>query len=63
VSKSTITLLNKQIESANANIKAIEIQIASEPPDTTDQLLMLREAQNKYRSVIDSLKAAIDCCE
>lgn len=63
MSKSTITLLNKQIESANANIKAIEIQIASEPPDTTDQLLMLREAQNKYRSVIDSLKAAIDCCE
>jgi hypothetical protein len=63
VSKSTITFLNKQIEAANAGIKAIEVQIASDPPETTDQLLMLREVQNKYRSVIDSLKAAIDCCE
>ena len=63
MSISTITFLNKQIEAANAAIKAIEAQIASDPPETTDQLLMLREVQNKYRSVIDSLKAAIDCCE
>jgi hypothetical protein len=63
VSNSAIIFLNKQIEAVNAGIKAIEVQIASEPPETTDQLLMLREAQNKYRSVIDSLKAAIDCCE
>jgi hypothetical protein len=63
VSTSTIIFLNKQIESANADINAIEVQIASDPPETTDQLLMLREAQNRYRRVIESLKAAIDSCE
>lgn len=63
MSTSTIIFLNKQIESANADINAIEVQIASDPPETTDQLLMLREAQNRYRRVIESLKAAIDSCE
>jgi hypothetical protein len=63
VSKSTLTFLNKQIEVVKAGINAIEAQIAMDPPETTDQLLMLREAQNKYRSIVDSLKAAIDCCE
>lgn len=60
---STITFLNKQIEAAKAAMDAIDAEIALNPPDTTDQLLMLREAQNGYRCVIDNLRAAIDACE
>jgi hypothetical protein len=63
VSNSTIAFLADQIKKVEADIEAIEAQIASNPPETTDQLLMLREAQNSYRNVIDSLQAAIDCCE
>jgi hypothetical protein len=63
VSNSTIAFLADQIRKVEVDIEAIEAQIALNPPETTDQLLMLREAQNQYRSVIDSLKAAIDCCE
>jgi len=63
VSNPTITFLTDQIKKVEADIKAIDVQIASNPPETTDQLLMLREAQNSYRGVIGSLKAAIDCCE
>jgi hypothetical protein len=63
VSNPTITFLTDQIKKVEADIKAIDVLIASNPPETTDQLLMLREAQNSYRGVIGSLKAAIDCCE
>lgn len=63
MSNSTIAFLADQIKKVEADIEAIEAQIASNPPETTDQLLMLREAQNSYRNVIDSLQAAIDCCE
>lgn len=63
MSNPTITFLEDQIKKVEADIKAIDVEIASNPPETTDQLLMLREAQNGYRGVIGSLKAAIDCCE
>ena len=59
----TIAFLNDRIKAAEADIEAVQAQIASDPPETTDQLLMLREAQNAYRDVITNLKAAIDCCE
>jgi hypothetical protein len=59
----TIAFLTKQIKAAEADIETIAAQIVSDPPETTDQLLMLRETQNAYRSVITCLKAAIDCCE
>ena len=59
----TFAFLNNRITTVKADIEAIEAQIASDPPETTDQLLMLREAQNAYRGVITNLKAAIDCCE
>jgi hypothetical protein len=59
----TMAFLNNRIKAAEADIEAVEAQIASDPPETTDQLLMLREAQNAYRGVITNLKAAIDCCE
>ena len=63
MSNPTITFLADQIKKVEADIKAIDVLIASNPPETTDQLLMLRESQNSYRGVIGSLKAAIDCCE
>jgi hypothetical protein len=63
VSNPTTAFLTDQIKKVEADIKAIDVQIASNPPETTDQLLMLREAQNGYRGVIGCLKAAIDCWE
>lgn len=63
MSNPTIAFLEDQIKNVEADIKAIDVEIASNPPETTDQFLMLREAQNGYRGVIGSLKAAIDCCE
>lgn len=63
MSNPTITFLTGQIKKAEADVEAIDLLLASNPPETTDQLLMLREAQNEYRAVIRSLRAAIDCCE
>jgi hypothetical protein len=52
-------LLEKELESVVRDIQAIEDQIANEPPDTTGELLRLREIQRTYRGIAASLKQAI----
>jgi hypothetical protein len=52
-------LLEKELESVVQDIQAIEYQIASDPPDTSGELLRLREIQRTYRGMAASLKQAI----
>lgn len=52
-------LLEKELEAVVRDIQAIEYQIASDPPDTTGELLRLREIQRTYRGIAASLKQAI----
>jgi hypothetical protein len=52
-------LLEKELESVVRDIDAIEYQIASDPPDTTGELLRLREIQRTYRGIAANLKKAI----
>jgi hypothetical protein len=52
-------LLEKELESVVRDIQAIEDQIANEPPDTTGELLRLREIQRTYRGIAATLKQAI----
>jgi hypothetical protein len=47
------------LESVLRDIDAIEYQIASDPPDTTGELLRLREIQRTYRGIAANLKKAI----
>lgn len=57
------TLLIEKLESVGADIEAIERLIASEPPQTTDQLLALRTIQELYRRLADDLRVAISLFE
>jgi hypothetical protein len=52
--------LTEQLKAVESNIKAIDVQIASDPPQTSDLLLELREEQAMYRATAISLRAAID---
>ena len=52
-------LLEKELESVERDIQAIEYQIASDPPDTSGELLRLREIQRTYRGIAASIKQAI----
>ncbi|WP_216847100.1 hypothetical protein [Granulicella sp. L60] len=52
-------LLENELEAVVQDIDAIEYQIASDPPDTTGELLRLREIQRTYRGIAASLKRAI----
>ena len=52
-------LLAKELESVERDIQAVEDQIASDPPDTSGELLRLREIQRTYRGIAASLKQAI----
>jgi len=52
-------LLEKELESVVRDIQAIEDQIANDPPDTSGELLRLREIQRTYRGIAASLKQAI----
>ena len=52
-------LLEKELESVVRDIDAIEYQIASDPPDTTGELLRLREIQRTYRGMAANLRQAI----
>ena len=52
-------LLEKELESVVRDIQAIEDQIANDPPDTTGELLRLREIQRTYRGIAASIKQAI----
>ena len=55
--------LTEQLKAVESNIKAIDVQIASDPPQTSDLLLELREAQGTYRETAISLRAAIRLVE
>jgi len=52
-------LLEKELETVVRDIQAIEDQIANDPPDTSGELLRLREIQRTYRGIAASLKQAI----
>jgi hypothetical protein len=52
-------LLKKELESVVRDIDAIEYQIASDPPDTSGELLRLREIQRTYRGMAAKLRQAI----
>jgi len=55
--------LTEQLKAVESNIKAIDVQIASAPPETSDLLLELREEQATYRATAISLRAAIRLVE
>ena len=57
------TLLTEKLEAVANDIDAIERLIASEPPDTSDQLLALRTIQALYRRLADDLRVAISLFE
>jgi HPt (histidine-containing phosphotransfer) domain-containing protein len=52
-------LLAKELESVERDIQAVEDQIANDPPDTSGELLRLREIQRTYRGIAASIKKAI----
>jgi hypothetical protein len=56
-------LLNEKLASVATDIEAIEKLIASEPPQTTDQLLALRTVKELYRRLADDLRVAISLFE
>jgi hypothetical protein len=55
--------LTEQLTAVESNIEAIDVQIASDPPETSELLLELREAQGAYRETAISLRAAIRLVE
>ena len=57
------TLLTEKLEAVAIDIEAIERLIASEPPDTSDQLQALRTIQQLYRRLADDLRVAISLFE
>ena len=56
-------LLNEKLASVATDIGDIEQLIASDPPQTTDQLLALRTLQELYRRLADDLRVAISLFE
>src|SRR5271170_1369274 len=56
-------LLNEKLASVATDIEAIEELIATEPLQTTDQLLALRTVQELYRRLADDLRVAISLFE
>jgi hypothetical protein len=51
--------LTEQLKAVENDIEAIDVQIASDPPETSDLLLELREVQGTYRETAVGLRAAI----
>jgi hypothetical protein len=58
-----LATLRQQLETARGDIELIEQKIVSDPPETSDQLLQIRELQNVYRGLVVSIHAAIDTFE
>ena len=52
--------LTEQLKAVENDIEAIDLRIASDPPETSDLLLELREVQGTYREAAVGLRAAID---
>ena len=47
-------LLEQELEAVERDIQSIEYQIASDPPETSGELLRLREIQRTYRGIAGS---------
>jgi hypothetical protein len=52
--------LTQQLRDVEADIETISSYISFNPPDTTGELLRLRELQLKYREIAASIKNEID---
>ena len=52
-------LLENELESVLRDVQSIEDEIANDPPDTSGELLRLREIQRTYRGIAASIKKAI----
>jgi hypothetical protein len=62
VPKSTINLLNYQIEKSRHDIESIETYIAKQDETSTEQVRLLRGLQDMYRQRIFSHQAEIFEC-
>jgi hypothetical protein len=51
--------LSNLIEGADADIKTVQTTIDQHPPDSSDQLLILREIQDMFRANKKTLTAAL----
>ena len=51
--------LTQQLEDVEQDINTISSYISSNPPETTGELLKLRELQRKYREIAASIKKEI----
>jgi hypothetical protein len=51
--------LTQQLEDVEADIATISNYISCNPPDTSGELLKLRELQRKYREIAASIKNEI----
>jgi hypothetical protein len=52
--------LTQQLEDVQADIETIGSYISGNPPDTSGELLKLRELQRKYREIAASIRNEID---
>jgi hypothetical protein len=55
----TADLLTKLLERGERNIGDIDSHISSEAPNTSDQLLLLRNIQHTYLKVCEQLREAL----
>jgi len=51
--------LTQQLGDVEEDIETISNYISCNPPETSDELLQLRELQRKYREIAASIKNAI----
>jgi hypothetical protein len=51
--------LTQQLRDVEEDIEAISSYISCNPPETTGELLKLRELQRKYREIAESIKKEI----
>jgi hypothetical protein len=51
--------LSQQLRDIEEDIETISSYISSNPPETTGELLKLRELQRKYREIAESIKKEI----
>jgi hypothetical protein len=52
--------LRRQLKDVEEDIETINSYIFSNPPDTSGELLRLRELQRKYREIAANIKNEID---
>jgi hypothetical protein len=54
-----LIFLTQQLEDVEQDVAMISNYISDNPPETTGELLKLRELQRKYREIASSLKNEI----